>query len=585
MCAPNCLPATDARSERMKSDISFARVKTLFKLDLKSRFGSTHKQGIKYRLSQAMDIVFFLAVYAVVILGMYYLTNMFAVQSKMTLELLVIISMATMIVATVIAIGTIMKNLYQNGDNEMLLRFPVSGKEILLAKSIYCFLHNLVVCTMFMLPFYVIFGVATNAPVGDYFAYIGVVLLSSIVTFAVANILAVPAMKLINFFKNKFVVVLIVTIIIVCGIFTAYLLSLSQILEYLKDTRTNIFSPEMILRYKAFATHAYPFKWYAELLSGRRLGTLNAGGLALRFLYIALMTVALSVAGYFITSRAYYKTILYGVENGKATVTRKAGYKRMSTVRTLLTKEFFLILRSFNYSFEYLAMACTAPLMVFFCNRLAATMGMDTVGAAIMPGITIMVIIIFITVTVSFASTCISREGGCFYMTKVMPVSFRTQVLTKFLLYSVVATLSVALSCLVTGIYYTSEAGQHALSAVDIAAIWGISEILVISLTSLSMAVDIKWPTFNVSGDGELVATNKNVALALVIGFFVAIAYGAVVMVANFFPLKIGGWLVSAQNNLGNIYLFLTLVSLLLLAGGLSALLVNLEKRYAKIIW
>ena len=170
-------------------------------------------------------------------------------------------------------------------------------------------------------------------------------------------------------------------------------------------------------------------------------------------------------------------------------------------------------------------------------------------------------------------------------MTKVMPVSFKTQVLTKFLLYSVVATLSVALSCLVTGLYYTSDAGEHALSAVDISAIWGISEILVISLTSLSMAVDIKWPTFNVSGDGELVSANKNVAASMAVGFFVAILFGTVVMVCNFLPISINGWLLCSQGHLGNVYLILTVLSLLLLAGSVTALFKGLDKRYNRILW
>lgn len=568
----------------MNSDISLTRVKTLFKLDLKSRFGSTHKRGVRYRISQGLNALFFLAIYAVLILGIYYLTRIFVERSDLPLEFLVIAAMATIVLASIVATGNIIKNLYQNGDNEMLLRFPVSGKEILLAKSIYCFLHNLVICVLLMLPFYVTFGVITDAPAGDYFAYIGVILLSSVLTFAVGNILAVPVMKLMNIFKNKFVVVLIFTIVVVCGAFTVYLLSLSRILEYLRDSRQDIFSPEMIAKYRAFAQGAYPFRWYAELLSGRRLGQLGAGGLALRFLYIFLMTAALCVGAYFITSRSYYRTILYGIEQGKATVSHRVHDKQMSVMRTLLTKEFYLILRSFNYSFEYLAMACAAPIMIFFCNRLAATMGSETVGAAIMPGITIMVTIIFVSVIVSFASTCVSREGNCFYMTKIMPVPFRTQILAKFVMYSVVATISVALSCLVSGLYYSSESAGNMLSAVDIAAIWGIGEILVISLTALSMAVDIKWPTFNVSGDGELVSANKNVAIALIVGFVIAIVFGAVVMICNFLPLKIGDWFVSSQGHLGNIYLFLALISLVLLAFSMLALFRGLDKRYQKIV-
>ena len=79
----------------MLKDVSFTSVRTLFRLDLKSRFGTTHKRGVKYRLSQAMNVIFFLAVYAVLLLGMYYLTNIFVERSHLRLEFLVIISMAT----------------------------------------------------------------------------------------------------------------------------------------------------------------------------------------------------------------------------------------------------------------------------------------------------------------------------------------------------------------------------------------------------------------------------------------------------------------------------------------------------------
>lgn len=238
-------------------------------------------------------------------------------------------------------------------------------------------------------------------------------------------------------------------------------------------------------------------------------------------------------------------------------------------------------MRSFNYSFQYFAMACAAPVMVFFCNRLAATMGTESIGAGIMPGLTLMVIVIFITIIVSFASTCISREGSSFYHTKVIPVSYTNQILVKFILYSLTGTISVALCCAISGGYYTSDMGKHLLTPLDVGAIFGIAEMLVISLTCLSMVADIKSPTFNVSGDGELVAANKNVALAMIVGIVVAIAYGLFAMVFSFLPLPFG---YIGGSKMGTIYLVLAIVSIVLLACSLTALFVNLNKRYQKII-
>ena len=548
----------------MFKDVSLQSVWTLFKLDLRSRFGTTRRRGVKYRLTQALNVAFYLAVYAALIIAIYYLTRVFVERSQLRLEFLVLASMLTILLATAIATGSVIKNLYQNADNELLLRFPVSGTEILFAKSIYIFLQNILVCLLVMMPIYIAFGVVTKAAVGDYFAYIGVVLLASLVPFFVANIIAVPVMKLLNAVKNKYVLVLVATIAVVLGIFILYLVSLGNVLTYMRDEQESIFSAQMVLRYRRFAAGAYPFRWYGELINGRKYGSLSAGGLALRFLYIFLMTAALGVGAYFVTARAYYKTILYGIQAQKATVSRKVKDKQSPTIVALISKEFYLILRSFNYSFEFLAMAFAAPVMIFFCNRLAATMGTENI--------------------MTFSSTSISREGNCMYLTKVIPVSYKTQVLAKYALYATVASISVAVSCLVSGIYYTTNAGGHMLTAVDVAAIWGITELLALSMTALSMIVDVKWPTFNVSGDGELVAANKNMALALVLGIVIAVIFGVALMIFNFFPIHIGGGTLASPGKLGNIYLILAILSLALFGGSMFGLLHNLDKNYANIV-
>ena len=209
--------------KREKSDFSMQRVKTLFKLDLKSRFGSVNKIGVKDRILQIGNYLFFVVVYAALILGIVYLSKLFINRAHLTIEFLTLATMISMILAAAVSTGTIIKNLYMNGDNELLLRFPVSGQEILLSKSIYCFLHNLVVCIAILFPFYITFGVVTKAPVGDYFSYVAVIFFSSLLPYFVANVIAVPVMKVMNLVKNQFLLVLILTIAAVCGIFILYL--------------------------------------------------------------------------------------------------------------------------------------------------------------------------------------------------------------------------------------------------------------------------------------------------------------------------------------------------------------------------
>ena len=564
----------------MKTGISWLSIKTLLRLELRSRFGSRVETPVKTHIGRALNILFTLIVYGILVLGIYYLADMFIVRSELRYEFLVFSTVFTMVIATAVAIGNVVKNLYMSGDNELLLRFPVNGAEILIAKSIYCFIHNLIINALLILPFYIVFGVVTKAGAGYYFASIGVMILAVLLPYFVANLVAIPVMILTNFVKNQFLLVLIILIGLICAGFILYMTALKGILNYLGEEQVNLFSGAMILQYKSVATKCYPFKWYATLLSGTPYG-FSSAEVGLSFLYIFLMTAAVGVAAYFVTAKFYYKTILNGIETEKVSFHRKTPNTCRTIFGTLLHREFYLILRSFNYSFQYLAMAVAAPVMVYYCNDLAATMGKDSVGAAIVPGLTLMVIIIFVAIIVSFASTSISREGNAFYHTKIIPVSYTVQVSVKLFLYAIVATASVVLSCIVVAAAFGTEQAGNLLSPLDIGCIFAISEMTVLSLTCLAIWADVRSPIFNVVGDGELVSANKNLALSLLVGILVAVVYGAVAMILGFLPIEIGGF--SVVDGLGDVYLILSMVSLVILGISLTMLYVNLDKRYQKI--
>ena len=516
----------------MNDKISMQSVRTLVRLEMRARFGSRVDTTPKDKAGKALGIIFTLAIYAILVTGIYFLAAMFVRRSDMPFEFLVVAMTFTVCVTTVVAIGNVVKNLYLSGDNELLLRFPVNGKEILLAKSIYCFIHNVVINLLIMIPVCAIYGAVSSAPVGFYFVAIAVMIVAIPLPYAIANLLAIPVMMLMNLVKNQFLLVLILLIAAICGVFILYMTALSGVLEYMRDEGEGMFSPEVMSIFRNFADGAYPFRWYAMLLGGWFSGY-SAKDAGLAFLYIFLITAAISVAAYFVTTRTYYKIILIGIETEKVSFQKKIPNIRRSVFGTLLHREFFLILRSFNYSFQYLAMAVAAPVMVYYCNDLAATMGKNTVGAAIVPGLTLLVIIIFSAIIVSFASTSISREGSAFYHTKIVPVSYTTQILAKLVLYAAVGTASVVLSTVVVAAAFGTEEAGRLLTSLDIGCIFIISEMITLALTCLAIASDVKSPTFNVVGDGEMVSANKNMVLSLVVGIVVAALFGVFTMILH----------------------------------------------------
>ena len=566
----------------MNDKISMQSVRTLVRLEMRARFGSRVDTTPKDKAGKALGIIFTLAIYAILVTGIYFLAAMFVRRSDMPFEFLVVAMTFTVCVTTVVAIGNVVKNLYLSGDNELLLRFPVNGKEILLAKSIYCFIHNVVINLLIMIPVCAIYGAVSSAPVGFYFVAIAVMIVAIPLPYAIANLLAIPVMMLMNLVKNQFLLVLILLIAAICGVFILYMTALSGVLEYMRDEGEGMFSPEVMSIFRNFADGAYPFRWYAMLLGGWFSGY-SAKDAGLSFLYIFLITAAISVAAYFVTTRTYYKIILIGIETEKVSFQKKIPNIRRSVFGTLLHREFFLILRSFNYSFQYLAMAVAAPVMVYYCNDLAATMGKNTVGAAIVPGLTLLVIIIFSAIIVSFASTSISREGSAFYHTKIVPVSYTTQILAKLVLYAAVGTASVVLSTVVVAAAFGTEEAGRLLTSLDIGCIFIISEMITLALTCLAIASDVKSPTFNVVGDGEMVSANKNMVLSLVVGIVVAALFGVFTMIFSFLPLQVGDVVIIPLGETNNIYAILGGISAVILAASVAGLFANLERRYQRI--
>ncbi len=553
---------------------------TLFKLDLKSRHGSTKAISTKDHLKRFFNIVLSVVLYAVLIAVFYYLTEMFVVKSQLGFEFLVIVTFVALILLTIVGTGNVVKNLYFSGDNELLLRFPVSGKDVLIAKSIYCFVSNLIICFLLLFPFYIIFGALSGMNVGYYFLSIIVMFLISLVPFFVANLIAIPVMQLVNHVKDKFLLILIVLILLLCGGFILYMQLLKEVVQYIENNNISLFSPEMTQNIKTFANNCYPFRFYADVLAYSQIEG-GEGQVFLNLLYIVLIEAAIAVCAYFTTIKCYYKTILYSIETGKTALTTKSKIVLRSQFSALFRREFLLIFRSFNYSFQYLAMAVAAPVMVYYCNDLAVSYGQSTVGSAIVPGLTLMVITLFTTIIVSFASTTVSREGMCFYHTKIIPVSYKNQVLVKLFLYGIVALISTAVSCLVVGLVF-GPAGKGIMTSLEAFLIFLISTILVVSLTCMSIRVDIKHPTFNVSGDGDLVSANKNVALTIAIGVIVAVLFGLFTMLLSIIPFQANG----QDYSLGGYskYLILLGVSVIMLICTTATLFPTLNRDYRKIV-
>ena len=489
-------------------------IRTLLRLEIKNRFSNYSLTDFKSYLK----LLFTIVLLGAVIYAIYWVAGLFFEMFEtggMLYEALVLLVTAIFIFMLFTGISSTIKVLYYKGDNEILMRYPVSGAEVFISKTLFLFLSQFIVTTVVMAPFLVAYASVSGLGVAFYVKIPVPILLMVFINFFLSNILAIPIMHLTNRIRNKFILIIIGLAILVTAGFALYMLLFNSMVTYMNDTAFSVFSDEMVAVIETVAKWLIPAKYFADVMVGKEL----------YIAYPALIgMLGLTLIGMiFIIYFLYAKTLLNNVEVEGSAFKHVTKNRRRPIFVTLLRKEFLQVFRSVNYSFQYFVLACAMPVMIYFCNEITGRLGENQIGEQIALGMTMLVMLIFATVITSFAATSTSREGDNFYHTKVAPVSIQKQLFAKFTMFFLVSVAANAVCAVV--LYFTKQ-----VNLTDAIWLFVMVELVAIAETLIAMRMDIAHPYFNLSGEGEVVNNNASTTLAVAMGFAVAVVIGIICM-------------------------------------------------------
>ena len=489
-------------------------IRTLLRLEIKNRFSNYSLTDFKSYLK----LLFTIVLLGAVIYAIYWVAGLFFEMFEtggMLYEALVLLVTAIFIFMLFTGISSTIKVLYYKGDNEILMRYPVSGAEVFISKTLFLFLSQFIVTTVVMAPFLVAYASVSGLGVAFYVKIPVPILLMVFINFFLSNILAIPIMHLTNRIRNKFILIIIGLAILVTAGFALYMLLFNSMVTYMNDTAFSVFSDDMVAVIETVAKWLIPAKYFADVMVGKEL----------YIAYPALIgMLGLTLIGMiFIIYFLYAKTLLNNVEVEGSAFKHVTKNRRRPIFVTLLRKEFLQVFRSVNYSFQYFVLACAMPVMIYFCNEITGRLGENQIGEQIALGMTMLVMLIFATVITSFAATSTSREGDNFYHTKVAPVSIQKQLFAKFTMFFLVSVAANAVCAVV--LYFTKQ-----VNLTDAIWLFLMVELAAIAETLIAMRMDIAHPYFNLSGEGEVVNNNASTTLAVAMGFAVAVVIGIICM-------------------------------------------------------
>ncbi len=493
---------------------------TLLKLEfLNNRNRDNRNSGIFSRLFKYLIILIGLSLIGVIV---YFALNSIlglCLNIDLEKEFLLFYIFLIQIIQILFGLNLVTKTLYFSNDND-LMKLPVKGLNIFLSKICYLYIKELIFCTCLSLPVFIIYGIMAGEG-AFFFCMIPVaILLSSMIPFFIGLVLSVPTMYIMAYLKNKFITMLGLYIIIVAVGFSLYINGLQLVLAMIESGDvSNLFSSELILNIKRIANYLYfPILVRNLLFNHRFLTSLFVG-----FVLCAIMAVVIL----YFANKIYLNVLLKNSEGENQNFNKKIKAKERKPFNALLNREFLNIFRSVNYSFQYLTITITTPLMVYFSNAIASNVGIENLGENILPGVSVLVLIMFLTMGTSFAATSITREGGSFFHTKIIPVSFKKQVFVKFMLHAMIAVPAVFISCLVLAFFEFISFVSAILIALSVS-------LIIIGNICSSINLDIKRPQFLFLNGKEVTKATKNMASTLSQGFLIASLLGAISIVVSF---------------------------------------------------
>lgn len=500
------------------------KLKLLFKKDLNEYVATSFKEKGKQRdwLGYFSSVVLVAFIYGVFIYVFYsfakmYLSNVYdnveVDRFNRVSELLTYCFALIFIVNIFNGLRKIFAQISDSKDINVLICQPISAGTLFLHKFLKILISQFITTLLILLPVAIVLNVLSGIGGAVYYvSLIASALLLPALCCAIAGILAVPYVLLMQFIESKFVIRLIGYVILIgvgFWVYSIFLNGLNQILQ--SGQLSNFFEMSTVYKLNKIASYLYPSRLFTNMM----LSTW-----AWQSWLIAIFgSVACLLGSFFLIRKIYNGFIQRRLEGYSREFVKKNKIKKHNGVQALLLKEFITVLRTPGYAFQYFATTISLPFMVYICVQLLSSMAKELFATNCSYAIAVFVVTMFGLLTNTFCATNVSRDGKMYAMLKTMPIKVEQLIGCKLLFCGIVSFVSVFVSSLALCIGSLLTVGE---------TVFVFLNGLLFSFSGIAFATkkDMKSPCFPSNENDEVTDSNSNLSTMILIGLIVSAVSG-----------------------------------------------------------
>lgn len=482
-------------------------------------------------------------------------------------ELMSCVYFILIVAMTVSSVNRLCYSLFENSDINVLISLPFSSSEIFFSRLTAVYIRQLIFATVFVLGINVTFFTVTHT-VSAYNVIMTLVMavILPVIPIGIASVVVLPYFYIKKTLQSHYLLIfLTITLIMI-----AFCLCYSYVFDFAQHLIgsgkiTTLFDEATMYRIQNFAQWCYPANLFASIMLKREIG--KNVGILLAILVCALLLGVFTV-----------RTIFIRVSQSKITLRiphhphRELHYKKRSRLASLLHKEFSTVIRTPNYAYMYFTTAIVMPVLAFYSAKIGSMLVQNLLGGA---GhgfeVCTFILLLYGTLTNTFCSTNISRDGYMAVTLKTLPYSAGKILQSKIIFCSAVSEISVLIACIVF-------AACKLESPADAVASFVSASMLSLAQIMFATKLDLKHPNFSKVDDGEIKETNSTVSTVIVLFLAVGFIVGLLLLFNTVRSMMTG---VTNVDHNALSYVYALLIPLAVLAGSMAYFFAGLKKAYA----
>ncbi len=446
------------------------------------------------------------------------LPRIFLLGFAINAELIALVILIMQGISLMFTIGHVISTLYLSRDNELLICLPVTPNQFFISKVLMIYIKELAFHSVLFFPVFLCLGIFGGMPASYYFAMPLYMLLLPIVPIIIASFLSIPVMRVLTFLKRHAALAILVLLGLVATCLTTYISLLSSVMESfdIVEQQMQIVSDVN----KAVLAIGGKILVYYQLAEA-----MISFSLWYRIPLFILLCALLSTCTILLIRPFYFRIAMPQLENRTTRAAKQRNhFRRDIPFISLIKKEAVCIFRAPSEVFQYFLFTLLMPFIVVFYDRLLLTASVNQAGVNMIAGSHVMIVAIMAMLSNISSASAISRDSSNFHTSKIIPVSYFTQVFAK-LTFNAIFTLG---ALLVTAVFscFRYPVWQIVLSSIAIA-------FAAVGHIALCLDMDIKNPTVSMQGDEESSTTSKSTPLALVIALAIGFVMGLFIILQS----------------------------------------------------